>query len=262
MWSSSVGVTMLFIDEFGRYHQKPVTEDKPFPGNNAFLFSGYARVAGLYDKDHLNLIKVWDCWDKCQTKYGYNRHPNKDPFPACSHDEIVGMFLLTGSLGCKLLEDKLSKQRYQVCNLDGFEPKSWLKLNPFKVIRDFWRLWREDKPRTSTYKYPYIWPICFGHAPEHIYFYKRAAGVDPGVYLTLRFVLASTFTVYFGGVSGRTMLGFKLQKLESMVGFNEEEQEVYNLFHNFVDFKQTVREYFSPYTDHPITEALQGLTFN
>lgn len=246
---------MNFIDHHCRYHQNPVTDSNPYPGNNAFLYTGYASVLGMVPQHRIKNIMY--AWVLSQTAYGYDRHPNYDHTPASSHDEVVGIFMLNPlDHGSRLRLKTLKENHYQVCNLDGFKPKAWWKLNPLRVIRDLWRLSREENPRKATYKYPYIWPITFSHAPEHVYFYHRMAGVKPGIYLELRFILASYFSINFGNPSGQTMLGFKLLALKK-IGLTDDEEELYQYFFDRVDFIEVVRKYFAPYENHPINTALQ-----
>jgi hypothetical protein len=244
---------MNFIDIHGRYHQKPITPERPYPGNNAFLFTGYAEMVGL----KISYLEVLDAWVKSKTKYGYNRHPNGDKFPSSSHDELVGFYMTFNYVMPSLVNSQYENQYWQFCNLEGFKPTPWWKLNPIKVLIDFWRLYREEKPRTATNKYPYLWPIIFKHSAQHVYFYKRMAGVPTGIYLTIRFLLASAYTLEFGSLSSQVMLGFKLLALKGR-GLSYFEQCVYDDFFKEVDFKQIVTEYFHPYENHPIITALQG----
>jgi hypothetical protein len=244
---------MNFQDSFGRFHQKPVTEDKQFPGNNAFCYSGYAYVVGK-----LNLAKteIYRCWKMCQTEFGYNRHPNGDLEPASSHDELVGIFMVFDKAMASWVHTYES-QDWQVCNLPGFKPTKWYKLNTFKVIRDFWRLSREEKPRTATYKYPYIWPIVFRIRRHHIYFIKRCAGVRPSISETVSFVANTFFSMVVSiwtEKSKDVMLGFKFIKLKQL-GLTTLEEVLLDEYRTCILFPSNVREYFSPFVEHPIVEA-------
>lgn len=247
---------MNFTDKYRRIHQKPVTESDPTPGNNAFLYSGYASVVGLvsyHDKQ-----EILYCWMDCLTDYGYNRHPDGNVYPASSHDELVGISLLYG-VGMWPILPELERNKWQVCNLEGFEPKSWWKLNPLKVIRDFWRLSKEENPRKATYKYPYIWPIIFTIRPNHRYFIKRMGRKKPTIWETINHHLASSFTAANGSNSSKVMLGFKLIALRDTLRETYAEQGLRETIFEGMDFKDEVREYFSPYLEHPITLALQKI---
>ena len=236
-----------YRDSYGRIHDKPVSQSNPFPCNNAFLFSGYAKVCGIQDVSD----NIQECFTLSQTQFGFNRHPDGKQLPASSHDELVGMMMLWPKYKCRQAVTHYQSQMFQICNLDGFVPIPWTKLNPLQVVSNFWRLSHEGNPRKATPSYPYIWPIAFKHAPQHVYFYHRCAVLAPGIYLTVRFFMASLFTIWHGSNSGQVMLGFKLWKLSGQR--NWVERVVAKLYSVQCDFEMEVRKSFPP--DHPIIES-------
>ncbi|HEY0752250.1 MAG TPA: hypothetical protein VGD26_13915 [Chitinophagaceae bacterium] len=241
-----------YYDSFGRIHDKPVTAADPYPCNNSFLFTGEASLLNV----PVDVTTVWRCYyGECATKYGYNRNPGGAPLPASSHDEIVGLFMMCASSSLVMagqLYDQLNERLFQVCNLEGFKPTPIYKLNPLKVVRDFWRLSREEKPRTATYKYPYIWPIVFRHLPQHTYFYARCAGIAPDFIHSAYHFFAGLHTVYRGNNSSRVMLGFKLLKLNKL-GLTRTEKVLKWFYNKRVRFATEVVQYFPK--NHPIAIA-------
>jgi hypothetical protein len=74
-----------YIDQFGRYHNKPVTPSNQLPSNNAWIYSAYAQKIGLpLDIDYGYAL---DC-----AKY-FTRH-NLIHWPPFSRDEALGMVYL------------------------------------------------------------------------------------------------------------------------------------------------------------------------
>jgi hypothetical protein len=244
----------LFYDQKGRIHDKTVSEADPYPCNNSFLYTGEASLIGV----PVSLTDVQMCWTECQQGYGYNRNPNGKLIPASSHDEVVGMMMLLPRMNCLEIYNEYKKQHFQVCNLPEFKPKPLYKLNPIKVILQMRALSREESPRKATPNYPYIMPITFRHAPQHTYFYKRCAGLKPGLIHTLFFVLSSLFTVFKGDSSGKVMLGFKLKKLSNL-GLGLGERLVNMVYNKKVNLADEVNEYF-PHEGHPIRLKINGQT--
>lgn len=239
-----------YFDFYGRLHHVPVTDNNPFPSGNSFLYSGEAHLLGI----DLNTPRIDAAWFKCQTKYGYDRNPDGKTFPLCSHDEVVGRFMSADSTTSKMLYAQYRDQLFQVCNLPEFKPVPLLQLNPIQVYKDFKALSNEESPRKSTYKYPYILPITFRHAPQHTYFYARCAGVFVNPIHQLFFLIASMFTIVSKNNSSLVLFGFKLLKLKQN-GFNLVEHLVNYIFHKKIDFKAEVEKYFP--ADHPIVKAMK-----
>ncbi|HXH73418.1 MAG TPA: hypothetical protein VNJ08_00530 [Bacteriovoracaceae bacterium] len=222
-----------YIDSYGRFHDRPVTIERPFPCNNSFTFSGYAHILGLIP----SVEPIIECWTECQSGFGFTRNSDNDPLPGSSHDDLVGMAMIAPQLVMKY-----RAQNWQVCNFEGFGPKPLWKHNPFMVIWNFYKLSREIKPRTSTFHYPYIWPFTFRIAPQHTYFIERCAGLNPSLSRRIYFYLSSLHTIFQGSNSSKVMLGFKLMKLK--------ESKLSSLYRKKVDFNSEVKKYFP--ADHPI----------
>jgi hypothetical protein len=80
-----------YVDEYSRYHHKPVTEVDPFPSNNGWIYTAYADKCGLPVDRH----KLLECFIQCETfdgigSYKLVRSPGKE-LPPMSRDEILGM---------------------------------------------------------------------------------------------------------------------------------------------------------------------------
>lgn len=243
-------MTHNFVDAHGRWHSKPVKKSNPYPCNNAFLYSGYAYLLGL----GINFPLLIGTWQACQRDFGYDRHPNGDIFPNSAHDELVGMALVCSVLHTTEELLRCEDNLWQVCNLPNFEPRRIWSLNPFRVIKDYYALFKERdeqgrrNPRKFTYKYPYIAPICFRITPQHTYFILRCSGSRVGILHSLYFIGASTFTILSGEAC---MLGFKLIKLDR-IGMNWAEKLVKKMF-NMKDWIKSVEKEFEQYKDeHPI----------
>lgn len=244
----------LFYDQKGRLHDKIVSESKPYPCNNSFLYSGEAHVLGI----DIDVAAVKACWSECQTTYGFDRNPDGDHIPASSHDEVCGMFMMWSEQEAKSWYKEYKDQYFQVCNLAGFKPTPLYKLNPIRVVMELRALNREVSPRKATPKYPYIMPVTFRHAPQHTYFYKRCAGLTPSPIHTLFFVLSSLHTVFRGSISSKVLLGFKLMKLGKL-GLGLSERLVNLVYNRKVDLKYMVNEYFA-HQGHPIRLKINGDT--
>ena len=121
-----------YIDIYGRYHDKPVTESNPISSNNGWIYTAYADKLGIaVDKE-----KLKECFEKCivvdNSKHRYlNRSPDKF-LPPISRDGILGMAAL-GFL----------KQEH----LDGwnFSPFRLPAFNLLTLIKQLWTI--RDKHR-------------------------------------------------------------------------------------------------------------------
>jgi hypothetical protein len=78
-----------YIDKYGRYHHKPVTESKPIPSGNGWLYTAYAYKLGL----PINKKSLEQCLNQCKL-HPYlpilNRSPGQE-LPPMSRDEILGL---------------------------------------------------------------------------------------------------------------------------------------------------------------------------
>ena len=79
-----------YIDQYGRYHDRPVTASNPIPSNNGWIYTAYADKVGLPVDDY----KLRYCVDlSTQGDDVIWRSPG-DPTPPMSRDEILGLVSL------------------------------------------------------------------------------------------------------------------------------------------------------------------------
>lgn len=80
-----------YIDVYGRYHHKPVTEIKPIPSNNGWIYTAYAKKLGL----PVDQFKTRNCFTQCTNIMDRKilRSPGKE-LPPISRDEILGLSYL------------------------------------------------------------------------------------------------------------------------------------------------------------------------
>lgn len=243
-----------YVDNLGRWHIKKVTEADPYPTNNAYIYSFYAKMVGLpvtlseevtADLVNLDLRPI-------------SRHPRVKPpaTPPVSFDEYVGL----AGLDEMAADDIIffgENNHWQICDIEGFKPTPFRKLVINDVIAGFEDLANdpETNPRKAIIKYPVLYPLAFFHRPEQVYFYYRCADRSPGIARTLYFC-AATLVSIFQNNPRSVMLGFKFLKLES-IGLNFMEKMLYKIYKKKVDFKQNCRNYFPE--DHPIlNKVLNG----
>jgi hypothetical protein len=150
-----------FIDYFGRYHDKPVTEKNPIPSNNGWIYTAYAEKGNL----PINYFALASCFKRCKSVnmempngISLHRHPigSKDTAVPISRDEILGM----ASLGLLKLK-----------HLNGwnFSPYPIPSFNPIKTIRQFLELigkhrnylWENNM--SHTYRFAFSVPITDRH---------------------------------------------------------------------------------------------------
>lgn len=234
-----------YIDKHGRWHTKPVTESDPYPTNNAYIYSFYAKQVGLSVSFSLEILGQLGSLETLVL----TRHPGSYHVPI-SHDEYVGVCGLNKHWANSSVNYG-NKNYFQYCDLKGFVPTPFYKLNIHNVIEGFDELKNEENPRTAVIKYPSIWNIAFWHRPEHQYFYYRCANRSPGIIRTLVFIGASLFTIRKKGQTS-VMLGFKLLKL--MEKPNLADRLVNLVMNKYGDFKGAAIKYFPK--DHPILTRL------
>jgi hypothetical protein len=83
-----------YVDKWGRYHDKPVTESNPVPSNNGWIYTAYAEKAGFL----IDYTLLTNCFAQCKQfdrkgRVYLIRSPQK-PTPPISRDEILGMAAL------------------------------------------------------------------------------------------------------------------------------------------------------------------------
>ena len=129
-----------YIDNYGRYHDKPVTDSNPVPSNNGWIYTAYADKLNLpVDKE-----KLEKCFDEClvveKNENGVSVHlvrsPGK-PLPPISRDEILGM----AALGF-LKPDHLDGWNFSPFPLPAF--------NLVTLIKQLWEI--KDKDRNYFWK--------------------------------------------------------------------------------------------------------------
>lgn len=249
-----------FWDKFGRLHTKPVTESNPLPTNNAYIYTAYYSIFG---EGRLMLLPH---------PHPISRHPNgeKPGAPPISHDELYGLSMIDGHSAytiCEYLEDNHN----QYCDLPGFEAKPFYKLNPFKVIPAFYKLSKEENPRKKVIEYPETWNIAFWQRPEHRWFYKRCAGIEPTVFEKIIFTVTRLISIlrwkkeepnvllYFSmvylvksgfkmGIEGKLIARLTAKKAKKIHG---------GIFNMLSDWKDLDNKYL---TVHPLVKAILDCT--
>lgn len=174
---------MNFWDHLGRLHTKPVTDTNPYPTNNAYIYTAYYSV--LYD-----LIAHPTLPDKMP----FSRHPYKKDQPPISHDELHGVSILDQNLAADIV-DYLDDNHNQFCDIEGFTPNPFYKLNWFKVLPALYTVFTADNQRHETLNNPVMWNVAFWQRPEYRWFYKRAAGRTPTVYERIVFTIARSISI-------------------------------------------------------------------
>lgn len=176
---------MNFWDKFGRLHTKPVTESNPLPTNNAYIYTAYYSIFAPYD------------FVRCPySQHPWSRHPHISGKmgPPISHDELYGLSILEPHLASTIVQ-YLEDNHNQYCDLPGFEAKPFWKLNWFKVLPAFYKLSKEPNPRKVVINYPDTWNIAFWQRPEHRWFYKRCAGIEPTLFEKIIFTVSRLVSI-------------------------------------------------------------------
>lgn len=238
-----------YVDFLGRWHVKPTTESKPFPTNNAYIYSFYAKMVGLPVVITTPAAsQLMDLDEKVLT-----RHPGVYPPEgvSISYDEYVGAAGLDQIYAANIVEFG-EKNHWQFCDIPGFTPTPFRKLVIDDVLAAYEDLANEENPRRATIKYPALWPVAFYHRPNEQYFYYRCAGRSPGCFRTLYFIAATLYSI-FKKDQGSPMLGFKMLKIKS-IGPNLLEKGLIYLFNKRGKFLETCKNYFPE--DHPILNSV------
>jgi hypothetical protein len=240
-----------YIDKHGRWHVKPVTDSDPYPTNNAYIYSFYAKMVGLpVVITHPAASQLMNLDTTVLT-----RHP-EDNTPAISHDEYVGAAGLDQIYAADIVEYGEANY-WQFCDQAGFTPTPWRKLVLDDVMSAYEDLANDPETsiRKAVIKYPALWPIAFYHRPEQQYFYYRCAGRSPGIIRTLYFILATIVSI-FKREKSSPMLGFKMLKFKKL-GLTFIERGLMTLFNKYGNWKKVCKKYFPE--DHPILERVLSL---
>ena len=123
---------LTYQDKWSRYHDKLVTDFKPIPSNNSWIFSAYAAKLGL----PLDEQKLRQCFKLCKLSVAplhLVRSPD-DHEPPMSKDEILGLSYL----------NLLPVHILQLNDWD-FCPYEIPKFNLVKTVQAFIRLSKADR---------------------------------------------------------------------------------------------------------------------
>lgn len=236
---------MNYVDKYGRWHTKPVTEENPLPTNNAYIYSFYAGMVGLpveFKEGVPALLVIIN--DRVM-----NRHPGVVPPDGVpiSHDEYVGLAGLN-QVRAKRIVEYGEANHWQICDIPGFTPTPFRKLVMDDVFASYEGLANEENPRTAVIKYPAIWPVAFWHRPEQQYFYYRCAGRSPGTFRTIYFILATLVSI-FSREKSSPMWYFKTLKFKE-IGPNIWEKALIKLTEKYGKTLEICKNYFPE--GHPI----------
>jgi hypothetical protein len=250
---------MNFQDKYGRFHHKPCINGEP-SSNNPWIYTAECKAAGL----DIDESKTLDCFKMSLTSFGFDRNPNQI-LPAISHDEIIAMpYLHPDSKIVKSEIDKWESNGWQICNLRNFKPKSLLLLNWFKIVSDFYKIYKlgdlykktngkEGLQNRHTIPYfPSVWHIAFRMNGWKRYLIKRHAGRRVTLCETLSFLISKMFTIFFSkSGSSLRLLGFQLLMLKNKTLVEKVISFAYGRSHNLKEMAMT--EY---HPEHPILKKL------
>lgn len=117
-----------YVDVFGRYHDKPVTQENQTPSNNGWIYTAYAKKAGL----PIDTYKLKMCAELCdQGDNIFWRSPGKE-LPPLSRDEVLGL----AALG------HLPKHISETWN---FSPYRLPKFSLIKTVKQFMQQYGEHR---------------------------------------------------------------------------------------------------------------------
>ena len=88
-YSNGRGKMNNYVDQYGRYHDAPVTVSEPIPSNNGWIYTAYAQKMGL----PVDFYKLKYCYEFSEQDGVLWRSPGK-ALPPMSRDEILGMVAL------------------------------------------------------------------------------------------------------------------------------------------------------------------------
>lgn len=240
-----------YLDLYGRYHIKPVTEENPLPTNNAYIYSFYASMVGLpVVIAHPAISQLMNLDTIVLT-----RHPG-DNTPPISHDEYVGSAGLDVIYATDIVEYG-ENNYWQFCDIEGFKPTPFHKLDINDVLSAYEELANdpETNTRKAVVKYPALHPIAFWHRPEQQYFYYRCAGRSPCIIRTIYFIIASLASIFKKDKTS-PMFGFKMLKFKQLKP-TIIEKVLIKLHDKYGNWKEICNNYFPK--DHPILEKVLNL---
>lgn len=219
-------VMSKYQDEYSLWHDRPCVDGKP-RSNNGWIYTAYSKylAPGTFDN-----IKVAARFAKCLVHANplvINRLPYKVE-PPMSKDEIIGL----RSLGY-LSDSRLSESHYNFCNIDAnFERKLSLK-SIYRAVKALYAIRKEHRNYVWQNKVVEAYPLAFRLPPEDIYYSRKLAGKQAGIFNTIAFYLNTAVTMYNGNKSARMMLFLKLRDLKHPLL-------------RFIPLKKYVLAYFGP----------------
>jgi hypothetical protein len=251
---------MKFQDKWSRWHHKPIKEGKVYSSGNGWVYTAECKAMGL-SSDTEQLSK---CFKASLTKYGFSRHPDAHNV-GISHDEVIGAFAcFQGTDVMKESYHKWESQGWQICDVAGFKPVPWLKLDWYGVLKDFYEIYKLDKlynstggkegikARHSTLLFPRVFPIAFHMGGWKRYLIKKHYGVRPTVGETFKWFVSKLVTIYTKEITpGKRILGFQLKLLRNKSVLDKILEHLFNKRNNL---KQIVAAEY--HKDHPILEKL------
>lgn len=158
-----------YIDDYGMYHNEPVSITKEASSNNPWIFTAIAKHLNLPVDNQL----VYNYYLKCKTStypLKVDRRPNLKE-PPTSFDEIVGMSSL-GVLDYNALKDS----HFQYDNSPNTKPIPLYKINWFKLPLELWKL--RNAHRNEVWKskdYPNARVLNFRLRPDYTFYIQQLA---------------------------------------------------------------------------------------
>lgn len=163
---------MNYVDQFGRWHDSPVTDEDPIPSNNGWIYTAYAAKLGFpIDTDNLRF-----CYELCwiTDQLFMSRSPGKSR-PPMSRDEILGVYFFG---------------YYPLGDGWNFCPYKIPKFNLLKTISAFWRLRKAH--RNAVWKdggEPHAWRFAFSvPLTDRAFIYRCCGDTPPIIYRLIEWV--------------------------------------------------------------------------
>lgn len=251
---------MKFQDKWSRWHHKPIKDGQLYSSGNGWIYTAECKAVGLPTDRRL----LERCFQESLTQYGFSRHPDVYNV-GISHDEVIGAF--ASLQGLRVLEQaytRWKKQGWQICDVAGFKPVPWSKLDWLGVAMDFYEIYKLDKlytktggekglkARHATMLFPRVFPIAFHMNGWKRYLIKKHYGVRPTLYETAHWFVSKLVTIYRKEITpGKRILGFQLKLLKKK---NILDKALEYLFNKKNNLKQIAAAEY--HKDHPILEKL------
>jgi len=248
---------MNFQDNHSGWHHKPMNDLVKYPSNNRWIYTAECESVGL----RIDREALIECFRNSKTPFGFKRHPDQSA-PPVSHDEAIGASYILGESETPI--DEWEKNNWQICDLQGFEPKAWNEIDWVMVASDYVKilklgeLYKETQgkegvqERHATLLFPRVWPVAFKMNGWKRYLIKKHANRKPTLLETLHWFCAKLFTIYLGkSNSSKRILGFQLKMLKKKNILDKTLSLLYNRKYNLKEI--AAKEY---HENHPILERL------